>query len=88
MFNFLKGKRTYLTLIVGLVIVPLTTKLMGLDAGKFVEGFIAKSCVPDSPCLDIAKQVGGGVQELYLAGVAALGIYFKKLSSVKADAQL
>ena len=88
MLNFLKGKRTYLTLIVGLVIVPLTTKLMGLDAGKLVEGLIAKSCQPDSACLDIAKQIGGGVQELYLAGVAALAAYFKSLSAVKPDAQL
>jgi len=87
MLNFLKGKRTHLTLLIGLIVVPFTTKLMGLDAGKFVEGLIAKSCTPDSACLDIAKQVGGAVQELYLAGIAALGMYFRALAN-KPDAQL
>lgn len=89
MFNFLKGYRTYLTIIIGLVIVPVTSFLMGFDLSKYVEGYLASKCMIGLECLENAKQIGKASQEMYLAVVGAIIWYFKNLGvkQAKADNQ-
>jgi len=86
MFNFLKGYRTYLTIIIGLVIVPVTTFLMGFDLSKYVEGFLTAKCSLDVTCLENAKQIGKASQEMYLAIVGGIIWYFKNLGVKQAKA--
>lgn len=76
MFEFLKGKRTNLTAIVGLIALPLIDKLTGFDAGGLISKLITKACDAEL-CLTVAKEAGLATQNIYLAAVAALVVYFR-----------
>lgn len=79
MLDFLKGKRTILTILFGLGAYILDNALK-LNVGSHVADFIqVKMCGADAakPCLELTKAIGDQLQSIYLGLIGSLAIYFR-----------